>query len=329
MHEFASSIPSTARMRGHVLDRSPVPVLYIAGTGRSGSTLLASVLGSADGVFSAGELRFTWERGLAEGAICGCRRLVVECPVWTSVFDHAFGGFSEVDADAVHQALTDRTRMRHLPGLLRDRGTPGSVPDVLRTTLPLLYQAISTTTGSRLIVDSSKLPTYAIQLSELPEIDLRILHLVRDPRAAAWSWMRHRATRTVTGYDETMDRFSATKSASLWSTWNALTRRMWRSDPDRYMIVRYEDMVTDPGSIASQILEFAGVPDFEPALVGPRSLHLPPTHAIAGNPNRMRHGDTLIQADREWEDAMPTRDRLIVTALTAPLLPRFGYGIRS
>jgi hypothetical protein len=43
-----------------------VTVLYVAGTGRSGSTLLARVLGEADGFVAAGELRYVWQRGLVE-----------------------------------------------------------------------------------------------------------------------------------------------------------------------------------------------------------------------------------------------------------------------
>ena len=42
-------------------------VLYIAGTGRSGSTVLANILGEVEGVFTAGEVRYLWQRGLREG----------------------------------------------------------------------------------------------------------------------------------------------------------------------------------------------------------------------------------------------------------------------
>ena len=48
-------------------------VLYIAGTGRSGSTVLANILGEVDGVFAAGEVRYLWQRGLKEGRLCGWR----------------------------------------------------------------------------------------------------------------------------------------------------------------------------------------------------------------------------------------------------------------
>ena len=36
----------------------PVKVLYVAGLGRSGSTILANTLGQVEGFFSGGELNF-------------------------------------------------------------------------------------------------------------------------------------------------------------------------------------------------------------------------------------------------------------------------------
>ena len=43
---------------------SDVPVLYIGGWGRSGSTLLAHVLAEVPGFVSVGELRYVWQGGL-------------------------------------------------------------------------------------------------------------------------------------------------------------------------------------------------------------------------------------------------------------------------
>ena len=39
---------------------STVPVLYIGGWGRSGSTLLAHLLGGLDRMVAVGELRYVW-----------------------------------------------------------------------------------------------------------------------------------------------------------------------------------------------------------------------------------------------------------------------------
>src|ERR1022692_3637443 len=53
-----------------------------------------------------------------------------------------------------------------------------------------LYAAIIKVSGCELVVDSSKHPSLAHCLRWLPDVDLRVLHLVRDSRAVAYSWSR-------------------------------------------------------------------------------------------------------------------------------------------
>jgi hypothetical protein len=43
--------------------QTSLKVLSIVGAGRSGTTVLASILGEVGGFASAGELRWLWERG--------------------------------------------------------------------------------------------------------------------------------------------------------------------------------------------------------------------------------------------------------------------------
>ena len=40
------------------------------------------------------------------------------------------------------------------------------------------------------VVDASKGPAFGLALAGAPGIDLRMLNVVRDPRAVAWSWKR-------------------------------------------------------------------------------------------------------------------------------------------
>ena len=63
-------------------DGNAVPVLFIACAGRSGSTLLDRVIGMQDDFFSAGELRFIWERSFGENQLCGCGAPFDECAFW-------------------------------------------------------------------------------------------------------------------------------------------------------------------------------------------------------------------------------------------------------
>ena len=46
---------------------APIKVLSVTGAGRSGTTVLASILDGFEGFASAGEVRRLWERGVAEG----------------------------------------------------------------------------------------------------------------------------------------------------------------------------------------------------------------------------------------------------------------------
>ena len=64
-------------------------VLFLAGKGRSGGTLLANLLGQVPGFFNVGELNRLWDWGLVSNYLCGCGVPVRECPTWTAILDEA------------------------------------------------------------------------------------------------------------------------------------------------------------------------------------------------------------------------------------------------
>jgi hypothetical protein len=288
-------------------------VLYIAGSGRSGSTLVTTLLGQLDGVLAAGELRYLWQRGAVENRPCGCGLPFGECPVWMAVM-------KEVDADpsGIAARLRQRLRMRRLPGLLWRRRVPGHPDDA---TLAAVYAAV----GGKLVVDSSKLPPYGALVAGLPGVDLRVLHLVRDPRAAAFSWRRRRGL-DGDGDAQLMSRPPVAKAALLWLVWNASAGLLWRRS-GRYLRVRYEDLVADPAATVQRIAAFAGVAGDLP-FIGPGTVRLAPTHSVAGNPSRHRSGEVRVAPDTEWVRGLSGTAFALVTLITAPLLRRFGYPFR-
>src|SRR5206468_3782146 len=52
-----------------------------------------------------------------------------------------------------------------------------------------------------------------------------------------------------------------------------------------------------------------------------------PTHGVGGNPSKFSLGDVAIAEDEEWRTAMPALDRWLTTAVSAPLLGRYGYAL--
>jgi hypothetical protein len=287
---------------------APVTVLYLAGSGRSGSTLVTTILGQLDGFFAAGELRYLWQRGLVEQRPCGCGAGLRDCPVWSRVL----ADLPPADPAAIAAGLRSRLRMRN-----RLRVPPHPDDD----TVAALYAALGRHTGGAVIVDSSKLPPYGVLLAGLPGVDLRVLHVVRDPRAAAFSWRRR---RSLDGDERLMTRHPVWKAAVLWSVWNTATIRLWGRGA--YLRVRYEDFVADPPGTLRDIAAFAGAgPDAALPFTGDGTVRLRPTHSVAGNPVRHRTGGVAVTPDDEWRTALSRRAHAVVTALTAPLLLRLGY----
>jgi hypothetical protein len=288
-------------------------VLYIAGSGRSGSTLVTNLLGQLDGVLAAGELRYLWQRGAVENRPCGCGQPFGDCPMWATVM-------KEVDADpaGIAAGLRQRLRMRRLPALLWRRRVRSHPDDAA---LAALYEAV----GGKLVVDSSKLPPYGALVAGLPGVDLRVLHLVRDPRATAFSWRRRRGLDGE-GDAQLMSRPPVAKAALLWLVWNASTVLLWRRS-GRYLRVRYEDLVADPAATVRRIAVFAGVSGDLP-FTGPGTVRLAPTHSVAGNPSRHRSGEVRVAPDTEWVRGLSGAAFALVTLITAPLLRRFGYSFR-
>ena len=305
-------------------DDAPTRVLLIAGSGRSGSTLLANVLGSVPGVFSGGEIRYLFQRGLQDNRLCGCGVPFRECPTWGRVLERVAGNPPALDSALLAETAAGWGRIRRLHRLLAL--SPGRLPADLAAyagVLDGLYRAVPAVTGASLIVDSSKLPAYGRLLDLLPGVDLRVVHLVRDPRAAAYSWSRHKPLTDGARARE-MERISPAKSAVLWNVWNVAAGLLWSGETERYLRLPYESWLAEPRLWIERILAMAGQPaDLDAVFVGDRTVRLQPTHTVAGNPDRLRQGDVVLRLDDEWQRAMRRRDRVLVSTMTAPVRPAF------
>src|SRR5262249_52127789 len=158
-------------------------VLFIAGSGRSGSTLLDMLLGQIKGFCSTGELRFIWNRGFEENQLCGCGKPFRECEFWTEVVREAFGGFEAVDYVRIEEL---RKGAEHYVsnGLCVQGELLTPYKDYFEA-CQKLYQAIQKISGCEFIVDSSKNTAHGFVLMNIPQINLFTVHLIRDSRAVA------------------------------------------------------------------------------------------------------------------------------------------------
>jgi hypothetical protein len=305
---------------------SRVTVVYLGGFGRSGSTLVERMLGAAPGWVNIGELVDLARSVAPTDELCGCGRPFSSCPMWTQVGEVAFKGWTDDVLARLIELQRAAARQRHLPGLLGPRRRPPEALVDLRAAYARIYRAVAEVTGSNVVVDASKGPALGQALAGAPGIDLRMLNVVRDPRAVAWSWNRH-VERPHASSGEQMWRIPAHRSAAQWSALQlemAAIRGLGGAPSAR---LRYEAFVADPVGTLVTATASLGVPlspgDL-PAVEEGRVV-LGPSHGLSGNPGRFRSGPIELRQDDGWTTEMPTADRAVVTALTLPLLRTYGY----
>ncbi|HEY7145142.1 MAG TPA: sulfotransferase [Streptosporangiaceae bacterium] len=316
-------------------------VVFIGGSGRSGSTLIERVLDQLPGACSVGETVQIWEQALARGEPCGCGLPLVTCSFWAEVGKVAFGGWDELDTGAIIAVKRSVDRTRRLPGLFllgaRQPRTPrgrrlAALADDYARPYAALYRALAEVSGSPVIIDSSKRVMLAFCLRRVPGLDLRVVHVVRDSRAVAYSWTkqitRPEADGGEAGAKTHMETYSPARTAMRWNILN-LAFQLLAARGVPTLRVRYEDFTADPAGSVARMAEFAcgpgGVPGELAAALSGRHAELGVTHTAAGNPLRFRTGRIDIRTDDAWRDRLPARARKLVYLLTAPLLAWYRY----
>jgi hypothetical protein len=303
----------------------PPRVLYVTGWCRSGSTIVGNVLGELAGVEHVGELHYLWRNGvLREGTntTCGCGAEVADCPLWSTVIDRVAGADPTAEARRLIEVQRSHLRTRHTRRRLREslghRPVPEPVHLAVRRTLAT-YRAIREVTGARLIVDSSKYPAEVAALLDRPEVDLRILHLVRDPRASAYSWRRPKAYIPAMG---------VARSTGYWTAANVASDLLGRAAPDRYLRLRYEDFTADPRAALGRVADLAGITGPVPVTEAGETV-LGVNHTVTGNPDRLARGPVRIRPDEAWRTRLPAGPRLLATVVATPRIGHYGYPYRG
>jgi hypothetical protein len=300
-------------------------VLYITAWGRSGTTILDNILNSYPGVFSAGELFYLWRRGLVQGRSCGCGVRFPDCPLWQRILYGAFGD-DQPDPRAILALQAQVARVRNTWRLCRE-SPPAEATRRYQEIMTRLYRAIARETGAELVVDSSKSPAGAALLAGMDGVQPYLLHMIRDPRAVAHSWMRPKAQldrhRAVP-----MDPHGPWESTTNWLTWNALAERVGRDYAGRARRLRYEDLIAQPQATVAELLSFTGLTDESGPFEDDHTVRLAPNHTVSGNPSRFRTGSVVLRPDEAWRQDQAAVPRLIASTLSLPLLHRYGYRLR-
>ena len=233
-----------------------VKIIAISGSGRSGSTLLSLLLSQDSYVFNLGQLRHLW-RSYADDELCSCGQTLGQCQIYGDKIGDAstmqdLGEAFFKDAANASNWSDPKTRSKLKSQHSQYLAGIGAV----------LHHIVQTTQATH-FVDSSKAPELALAFSLLPDAELYLLNLVRDPRAVVCS-----------EYKRTQSYSAVIKNAR---DWTARQRRLEEWKPafgvNSYTL-RYEDLATKPVDAIESISEWAALPVPESLFESKTRAHL-------------------------------------------------------
>jgi hypothetical protein len=285
-----------------------VEVLYISGSGRSGSTLLERVLNSSERFFAVGEFHALWRLPMP-AITCSCGAKVPDDDFWCAVLGAAGVGAADLAELARLEAVVARSGYIAAAGY--KLGTLAADPQVRAYLAPqfAIFDALATLTGKPIIVDSSKAGPRAWLMAS--DQRSRMLHLYRDPTDVIASW---RSRKFDQGLGTEMARPGVVAASTDWWKAEYFARRLARQTI--VGMVDYQALCADPKAVLDAALIAAGIAGASGiAWQGDHEVAPAPVyHSLNGNPDRFDRGVIAIASRRpDWSRYAPL-DRLAIRA---------------
>ncbi len=307
-------------------DQRRIRYVCMPGSPFTGSTLLGLLLNEHPDCASMGAATgLIRDIDLATYA-CSCGKLFRECEFWngiaarTASLGHPVNVFEtnfwntllRLSPNRVINALLVRSLGWNPANDLRD-ATVGRTPKVRRAISEAgwnswsLATAVLEQTGKQVFIDTARDHQRPKYLSQHPLLDVRVIHLIRDPRGNAASIMKH------SGVD-------ASGAARRWRHYNLEAARVKRYLPEQsWMTLYYEDLCADPRGVLNRISDFLGVPRAD---TQPRPQD--PTRHVIGNPMRLR-ALSEIREDRSWQTQLGSADLDVIARIAGPASRELGF----
>jgi hypothetical protein len=299
-------------------------VLYVVGTGFTGSTLLAFLLNGHPRLATVGEATGPYERwGDQRSYPCSCGATLAECGFWQRVgaemarrgfrfgpncWDLRFRG---ARSRLAHQLLSQSLRLNALDAarddlVLRLPGLGARLRETARRNVAFV-ESVLAVSGAEVFADASKDPVRARYLRRLTDLDLHVVHLVRDAPGFVSSDMKNREA-------------SLDASVRYWKRMTGHARRLEaRLPPDRFLRLRYEDLCTRTEAELARLARFVGLAPC-PGPVDFRSR----SHHIIGNRMRLA-SSSEIALDERWRERLRPAQLEEVQRRTEPQRRLMGY----
>jgi len=325
-------------------DNNKVRLIYILAASHSGSTLLAMLLGAHPDVCTIGEIKATY-LGAPEQYRCSCRRKIKKCPFWNGISDEmAKRGFSfditnagtDIRSGATPYILKLLKPLHRglFMEMLRDLALAlspawSSRLSRIQKLNEALVESVLQYTGEKVIVDSSKIGIRLKYLLRNPNLDVKVIRLIRDGRGVALTYVDPEQFADASdpslrgggmGGNREKERLSMKMAALEWRRSNEEAESILKSlNASQWMEVRYESLCLNPGETLKKIFTFIGV-DPGAATTDFRSVE----HHVVGNGMRLdSRGE--IRLDERWKTVLNEVELKEFDIVAGGISRRLGY----
>ena len=279
--------------RRDVADKLP-RVLYIAGYGRSGSTVLDTILGSHESAVSCGEVTFLLDTYHDPHQSCACGAPFPACPIWA--------GLSEkLNVEQAAGVVRVVERRPAPPWPARTPTLAEKTLDEYRRIVSVVYDHLATAVGASVVIDSSKTAAAAalrpVRLVQAG-MDVRTVHLRRGLAATLRS--SKRSNRELEGLGKI--RLQPLRSVPGYLLANLYARHaVHQIGPTAGLNVAYDQLLARPIEVIESIGRLIGLDYGEIGRRAAAGEAFTVGHNVGGNRVR-RQGSVVLQGTRSRSD---------------------------
>ena len=287
-----------------------IKILYIANSGRSGSTLLARILGELPHVCNVGELALLLLfQDVQEFQVpCGCGEDELKCNFWNNLIPDYTG--------PIRNYLLD-FKTRHLfQAWRRWRRDPEQYQHLLQQ-LGALYINIAVKSQSDWVIDTSTNAAIGLFLRDIPGIEFYQLHLVRDVRKVVGSWQRTKVY---------LPRLPSLQIARAWCFSNLIAEWISKS-VNSFGMLRLEDFIAEPKRHLDRLSSLMQKPNSGYVIVPPDIVQLQgkTQHILLGNPDKFQYGNQREIQLKIRNNRIGKLHSACLSTLCYLLLKRYNY----
>lgn len=275
-----------------------VNTIYLLGAGRSGTTMLATILNNHPKIFTIGEMHQFLDYVL-EDKDCSCGENLSKCPFWSSILKNLDVSILK-NKDNVD--MSNSLEKHHLiPFYLL--GKP--IPPKYREIIDMVFKAIQSNIDKPWILDSSKYNSRYLLLRKNKKLNLKGIYLVRDVRGVINSFGKNVQTPK-----KPLSAIIYYSLINFWSQWICFFDK-------RVVKIRYEDFVNEPEKTIQKIEKHLFDSTSKASNLTNETFKIP--HIIAGN--RLRSQKQLvIKKDMKWKENITRGNQILYYFLTLPLM---------